>query len=253
MDEMRLEQELRETLNRCAKTLEAPAGLKDRIDQAAAGQARAPKRRRWRTAAAVLAAVLLVTGAVGAAGGLGMISGHSWNNERMTLAEAREELPRGGELPEAFANGYAYENAVHTYEEATGVSGKSLGTWVTVDATYRRGGSAVTLSVSNQGPEDYFEEAGPGPDETREVNGVEMKYDTSVYKAVPMGYVLTEAEETALAEGDLQLGYGAAEITEQTWQALYWEQDGVRYTLSGFDLDLTAEDLFAMAGELLGA
>ena len=49
----------------------------------------------------------------------------------------------------------------------------------------------------------------------------------------------------------MQIGYGASEVTVQQYQFLRWEQNGVYYTLSGFDLDMTADELFQMAQDII--
>ena len=251
MDNNKMEQMMRETMHSYADGLTAPDRLKTRIDVALASGETHRVRRPWgkRMVAACLVAAVMVTGAV-AATSLAGIGGHSWNNERMTYAEACADLAEGGKLPEAFSNGFAYKNAVHVYSEATGEEGDTLGEWVEIDAEYRRDGASLSLSVSETNAGDFFEEKFPA-DAAREVDGVSIRYREYTYKAVPPAYEPTAEEQAAVNEGALQIGYGANEITEQTAQTVSWAQDGVKYSIFGFDLDMTEEELFAMAQEVI--
>ena len=253
MDNNRMEQMMRETMHYCADGLTAPDRLKTRIDVALTSGEGRKVRRPWgkRAAAACLVAAVMVTGAV-AATSLAGVGGHSWNNERMTYEEACAELAEGGKLPESFSNGFAYKNAVHVYSEATGDEGDTLGEWVEIDAEYRREGKMISLNVSETNGSDFFEEKFPA-DAAREFDGVTVRYDEDTYKAVPPDYQPTEEEQAAVNEGSLQIGYGASDITEQTAQTVSWAQDGVKYSIFGFDLDMTEEELFEMAQEVIAS
>ena len=90
-------------------------------------------------------------------------------------------------------------------------------------------------------------------DEVREIGDVTVEYKENLYKGVPADYEPTAEEQAAVDAGDLQIGYGADEVTEQNYQFLRWEQDGVAYTLTGFDLGMTADELFDMAAKIIQA
>jgi hypothetical protein len=91
------------------------------------------------------------------------------------------------------------------------------------------------------------------PQETRDIDGVTLSYYSGRHKFVPEGYVPTEEEQKAVETGELSFGYGDAdvEISERKTQILLWQDGEIRYSLFQMDGKLSADELFAMAEELL--
>lgn len=74
-----------------------------------------------------------------------------------------------------------------------------------------------------------------------------------VYKYVPSDYEPTAADETAQAEGSMLLAWGSDEIEESSCTNVVWQEDGVYYQLFGMDVSLTADELLAMAAEIVNS
>lgn len=253
MDEMKMEREMQTMLRQCAEGLEAPDELKTRIDFALKNRVRPRKVRRpfaKRLAAVALVAAVAVTGAVAANGIVAYSFGSSWSNERMSYEETKAELIDGAKVPEAFSNGFVFDRGVHVYGGEKNQDGNVLREWTNIDTEYERDGVTLHLGTGEAHDDGTTVDTSTF-DDTREINGVTVQYSADDYKAVPADYEPTTEEQAAIDAGDLQIGYGADKITEQEYQFLRWEQDGVFYTLSGFDLGMTADDLFQMAREII--
>lgn len=256
MDEMKMDREVQDMLHQCAQGLEAPDKLKTRIDFALhSGEAPRKVRRPFakRLAAVALVAAVAVTGAVAMNGIAAYTFGSSWSNERMDYVETQAELTDGAKLPEAFSNGFAFDRGVHVYGGEKDKDGNVLREWTDIKAEYTRGGVHINLGTGAAQDDGAAGDAAEQYDEVREVGGVTVQYKENLYKAVPADYQPTAEEQAAVDAGTLQIGYGASEVTEQDYQFLRWQQDGVVYTLNGFDLGMTADELFAMAGEVIAS
>ena len=257
MDEMKMDRAMQDMLHQCAQGLEAPDKLKTRIDFALkSGEAPRKVRRPFakRLAAVALVAAVAVTGALAGNGIIAYTFGSSWSNERMDYAETQAELTDGAKVPEAFANGFAFDRGVHVYGGEKDEDGNVLRDWTDIEAAYTRDGAKLNL-VTGEARDDGTagDVAAEQYDEVRAVGGVTVQYKENLYKGVPADYQPTAEEQAAIDAGELQIGYGANEVTEQDYQFLRWQQDGVVYRLTGFDLGLTADELFAMAGEIIAA
>lgn len=259
MDKMKMDCEMQAMLHQCAQGLEAPDKLKTRIDFALrSGEASRKVRRPFakRLAAVALVAAVAITGAVAANGIVAYTFGGSWSNERMDYEETQAELIGGAKVPEAFANGFAFDRGVHVYGGEKDENGNTLREWTDIEAEYKRDGVKLNLNtgeVHDDSTDTNAEADAYAYDEVREIGDVTVEYKENLYKGVPADYEPTAEEQAAVGAGDLQIGYGADEVTEQNYQFLRWEQDGVAYTLTGFDLGMTADELFDMAAEIIQA
>lgn len=253
MDEIKMEREMQDMLYRCAEGMKAPEKLKTRIDFAIKSGEMPRKVRRpfgKRLAAVALVAAVAVTGAVAGNGIVAYTFGSSWSNEHMNYEEAQAELTDGAKLPESFANGFVFENAVHEYGGEKDEDGNVLREWTKIDVEYERDGTTLHLGTGEAYDDDMTVDTSRF-DDTREIGDITVQYSADDYKAVPADYEPTAEEQAAVEAGDLQIGYGASEVTVQQYQFLRWEQNGVYYTLSGFDLDMTADEMFQMAQEII--
>lgn len=249
MDEMKLNDTLKTTLHACADDLHAPAQLKTRIDfalQAAPAKKRGLRSWKRMTVAACAALAILVTGAVASTSLAGLYS-HSWNNQHMSYAETTEKA--GVTLPETFANGFAFESGHEVQTEAHGMTGAVESAWTDVNAVYTKDG--VKLDLETGAPQAALTEnpiAVP-----YEVNGVTVQYVEAQYLFIPADYELTDEQAQAEREGKIIVSTGSDEVESNVHQHLSWEKDGVRFSLSGFDTGLSADEMLAMAGEIIGA
>lgn len=73
------------------------------------------------------------------------------------------------------------------------------------------------------------------------------------YKFVPPDYEETEEDTAAVNAGSLQLAWGSREVEEHIIQGVVWQEDDVRYMLSGMDLTLTADEMLDMAAQIVNS
>ena len=169
------------------------------------------------------------------------------------------ELPRAEKTagypitaPERFSNGYAFETLSVGGEEAYGENNETLKEYYTVYIEYERDGkSDLTLNLSPVLDLPTEREA-PEPTETREIEGVTVRFSRDHFKFVPPDYEKTEEDLAAEKTGHYYVSFGADEIMEAEYTFAGFVLEGVEYTLfdqSGRDADF----LYEMAGEILAA
>ena len=83
-----------------------------------------------------------------------------------------------------------------------------------------------------------------------EQNGVTYYYLVDQYLFLPPNEEPTAEEAAAQDAGSLNISYGSDERQEQTYYSLWWIKDGQTYTLAGFDVDLSAQEMVDMATEI---
>lgn len=54
-----------------------------------------------------------------------------------------------------------------------------------------------------------------------------------------------------MAAGGFNLAYGSDKVEEKVVQQICWQADGVKYSIMGYDVSLSADDFFAMAEDML--
>ena len=86
---------------------------------------------------------------------------------------------------------------------------------------------------------------------TKEINGVTVYYHSYVQKIVPPDYQPTAEDEARQAAGGFNLAYGGDQVEEHVIQSVFWQTADGNYEIMGSDVSLTADELFAMAGEVL--
>lgn len=252
MNETVFDKEMKDMLHRCADELHAPDTMKTRVDFALRS-AQVKPRHRWGKRIAVLAAVaaIAVTGAF-AAGGFGSITSHSWANQRMSLAQTQQHMEDAGAaltLPETIGD-FTFSHGYDVAATAKSAAGKSEQV-DEVNAEYEKDG--VTLDFSAHTAYTVFDgEDDPyAPDAERDVNGVTLAFRDTAYLFVPPDYQPTDEEKQQERAGELAISYGSDQVENTQFQSVSWTQDGVEYSLSGFDTGLDSEEMLSMAAELV--
>lgn len=252
MNETVFDKEMKNMLHRCADELHAPDTMKTRVDFALRS-AQVKPRHRWGKRIAVLAAVaaIAVTGAF-AAGGLGSITSHSWSDQRLNMEQTQQHMEQAGvafTLPERigdFTFSYGYD-ADTLAESAAGERERVK----EVNAEYEKDG--VTLDFSAHTAYTVFDgEDDPyAPDAERDVNGVTLAFRDTAYLFVPPDYEPSDEEKKLERRGELAISEGSDEVENRQFQSVSWTQDGVEYSLYGFDTGLDAQTMLELAAGLV--
>lgn len=155
---------------------------------------------------------------------------------------------------ENFECGFKFDSFNFSNESLKDEAGNSVFQTKGADFEYTRKGAKKGQSLSLHATPVY---KGEGEmDKTNsykeDYNGIELIYSNFKYKSVPEDYKPTEEEKALVANGELQIGYGSSEISETSTQHVFWEENGVRYSIlnMGYD-DITKDQMIEMAKEVI--
>lgn len=236
----------------------ASRDLKDRIDrQILESQKEAGNMKKLSVKKLVIGVAvgcLLVSGGAFAAGRVVSLSSHSylWDAYKSygDMDKAQAKLGYPTDAVESFSNGYRFDQMFVDDVNGTDEDGNVIYTYKSFNISYKKSGEpSVWLNASK--PVEAFARSGE-PEATRQVNGITLYYDTTTYKFVPPSYELTDEDQANLEKDNFTISYGTSDIQIQLASDVTWKKDGVEYILSGFDLNLSSEDMFDMAEEVLG-
>ena len=253
MTDERINELLHETLT--AKPEEAlNQRIRSMIMAKEAGKENKMKRRGIkRTIVIAVSLCLLFSTVVIASTGIMYSVSHSLKGEYTDysdLAKAEERAGISLKVPESFTNGYDFEEASVVESEDRGENDEVIDTYKQIMTAYTNPGEEMIAVYAT--PEQFFEVAEPeGADKKTQIDGIDVFYFVTTYKSVPADYELTEEDIRRQEEEGLQLGIGAAEISEKQVCNCMWIQDGVGYDMLCMDSILPAETMFDMAREII--
>ena len=180
----------------------------------------------------------------------GITSHSSRYDEVHTYEQALELQKKHGpavHFPEEFSNGYTFSAAVPEYYETTDDNGNKVGTGSNLSVTYAKDGNEnVTFSAET----DLGESDDPTEEKTLD-DGTTLHFYKTTNKFVPVNYELTEEDKKAQETGHFNLAYGSDKVEIQTSYMVEWNMDGQGYYLFKFDEDLSADEMFGMAEEII--
>lgn len=247
-------------IKKALESIKLPEKAKKRILDAslacAADREREEKPRRKRinlrrtVIAAIAAVMLLSVTAYAASGEMGSWNAKETGRKFRELPTAEYCLSELGYVPlmtESFANGYSFTEGGIEEKSFTDKSGGVMEEYLSLSLDYEKDGDKLSLSA------DKFHTAlDMSGDNSRVMGGVKVVYDSYINKVVPADYELTAEDIEARDSGELVFSYGAEYPELVHVQSVFWELDGVKYFMTQLDGALTEEELFAMAGELIG-
>lgn len=166
------------------------------------------------------------------------------------LAKAEERAGISLKVPESFSNGYGFKEASVAESEDRGENDEVIDTYKQIMTAYTKPGEKIIAVYAT--PEQFFSIGEPeGADKKTQIDGIDVFYFVTTYKSVPADYELTEEDIRRQEEEGLQLGIGAAEISEKQVCNCMWIQDGVGYDMLCMDSVVPAETMFDMAREII--
>ena len=239
-----------------AYSYDPPADLKQRIDAQIARQKKEViymKKMSVKKVAIVAAALCVLTGTVCMAGGkiAGYVGGTrvgSQTSNYSDIAKLEKKLGVAVNAPEAFDNGYAFADASIADFDAVDEDGIKVGNESELDIMYEKDGKRLNYSVKKGAT--ALSDAELASAEVIEQDGVIYYYMKNDYLFLPPDEEPTAEEVAAQDAGTLFISYGSDEREEQTSYSLWWNADGQGYSLLGFDLDLSAQEMVDMAAQI---
>lgn len=180
----------------------------------------------------------------------GVTSHSSSYDEVYTYEKALELQKKHGpavNFPEEFSNGYTFSSAVPEYYETNDDSGNKVSTGSDLSVTYTKDGKEnVTFSAGN----GLGESDTPNEEKTLD-DGTTLRFYKTTNKFVPVNYELTEEDRQAQEAGHFNLAYGSDKVEIQTSYMVEWDMNGQGYYLFKFGEDLSADEMFGMAEEII--
>lgn len=250
------EEQIKNALYANAYPYDPPADLKQRIDAQIARQKKEViymKKTSVKKVAIVAAAVCALTGTICMAGGkiAGYIGGTRIGSQTSDFSEVgklEKKLDLAVHAPEAFTNGYAFADASITDFDALDEDGVKVGDESELYITYEKDDRLLNYIVK-KGANSLSETELEGA-QVIEQDGVTYYYVTNNYLFLPPDGEPTAEEQAAEDAGELFISYGSDEREEKASYDLQWNVDGQAYSLMGFDLDLSAQEMVDMAAQL---
>lgn len=194
----------------------------------------------------------VVAAVSGGGGGWVSHSGPDWHFSKFSqIASAVKHLEFEPEYLESLAGGYVFQGGYISEMQRLDENGHRMSHVykdLFLDYVNAQNGESVVLVASNA-PRDSFDELRQTV--SRPVGEIELVYTTQPYKFVPPGYVLTDEDKAALADGSLEISVGSDEVERMLNVSVEWTQEGVYYHLFGWDLSLTAEEMLDIAADFV--
>lgn len=184
---------------------------------------------------------------------LGVTMGKSWigyTSLKYKTFPSQEKIFKEVEFSpkytELLPGGFEYVNGGTGESELLDDAGNLLTQTKNVSLGYKRENEKSMLDLSISQVEEKFLD-NKASQLVGEINGINLYYYQQDYKFVPPNYELTEEDEKAKEVGDLEISYGASEISISNVQGLSWYEDGLEYMIMGSDYGFTTEEMIKMA------
>lgn len=178
-----------------------------------------------------------------AAGQLGSVVGHGTPNIETFagLEKAEKKVGFDAKYVETFTNGLTFLYGGTGETQGLDEEGNPMGKkYKTMTVTYgNEEGRKVTLGIDGGSP---YVDAG-----VEEAVG----YSTDTYMFVPPDYEVTEEDRAKEAAGELVISYGSEEVEIMQMEYYGWEDEGLYYSLVGFDYGFGEDAMAQMAAEIM--
>lgn len=213
------------------------------------------KTIRWNIKKGVIAAAALcvIVPTFAFAGGkvagyvtsLGMESKFSAYDE---IDKAQEEAGFACNSIESFSNGYSYAEMYVSGVDKMDEYGNRFGTFKKLYITYTKENFPKIDMVMN---EIQPEESSRLPDAKTTIGEIEVTYQVDHYKTVPEDYELTEEDNANALQDNYFISVGSDEVEEEDIVFIQWEKEGIHYMMMSRENNMSAEEFFAMAEEII--
>lgn len=231
--------------------LQPSSELKDRLIQK---EEKRMKFQKKKYVVAAVAACMLIGTTVYAASHIA--SYRSWSDPSKQTTDfvvAEQKVQETGSqltIPREFTNGYVFDSANDYEREGLDENGKVLVKSKDFTAAYVKEDNPNISMFINQMQEAEDETYAV---EKKTIGDVEVCFNQATYKFVPEGYKLTEEDKQNMDDPHFEISYGSEEVEEKTYSGISFVAGGMIYNLFAWDCDMTKEEWYQMAKELLVA
>lgn len=151
-------------------------------------------------------------------------------------------------IPRAFSNGYVFDSANDYEREGLDENGNVLVKSKDFFAAYVKEESPDISMFINQMQEAEDDTYAV---EKKTIGDVEVCFNQAIYKFVPEGYELTEEDKQNMEDSHYEISYGSEEVEEKTYTGISFTVGGKCYNMFAWDCDMTVEEWYQMAQELI--
>ena len=216
------------------------------------------KRLGVKKTAIIVAACIMVFGVTAAASGIatGIVS---WNridtrtSNFEDLTKIEEEAGMDVTAIESFSNGYTFDYMEVGESKTQDEEGNDLRHFKGIDLTYVKDGCPEIYI--DMDPAEMYSDSYDRDTAVKEIDGVTVHYNYDEYLNLPEGEEPTEEElQRAETDNHFYISDGGNDPRYISYvSGVSFEIDGISYCMIGFDVDMTADELFDMAEEIISA
>lgn len=87
--------------------------------------------------------------------------------------------------------------------------------------------------------------------DSKNVGDVTVYFNQATYKFVPEGYEFTDEDNQNIDDPHYEITFGSEKVEIQNYTGISFEKDGKYYSMFAWDSDMSADEWYAMAEELL--
>lgn len=252
------EEKIKDVLTLECDGLTASQDLKDRIDEQILGSRKEAGNMKKFSAKKLIIGVavgcLLVSGGALAAGRVVSLHSHSSmanaSRSYSDMGKQQQKLGYTVDTVENFSNGYLFDSVVVGEAQGDDQDGNKVYTYKFLHVSYQKNGEpSVSLYIQKPVETQVRTKA---PNATRDCGDITLYYNSFTYKFVPPDYELTAEDKANQERDDYYISYGSSEVEIKRNDIVEWEKNGINYQLLGFGLNLSADEMFDMAEEVMG-
>ncbi|WP_026492145.1 hypothetical protein [Butyrivibrio sp. XPD2002] len=153
---------------------------------------------------------------------------------------------------ESFSNGYTFDYMEVSEAKTQDAEGNDLRSFKGIDLTYAKDGCPDIYIGMDQA--DMYGDPHDRDTAVREIDGITVHYNYDEYLNLPGDERPTEEElQRTETDNHFFISDGSDERYTSYVSGIDFEIDGIAYIMIGFDIDMSAEDLFGMAEEIITA
>ena len=257
-----LENEFHKSIDSLCFSSEAKDRLCKKIQSAANGSEREnTTMKKWtlpKIAAAAVAVLALSGGGAYAAGVITgsytQVSTSDYKYDYSAIGKAMDQAGIQAYIPESFSVGYTYEAAAVLTTHDTDESGNVVNSYPDLSIVYKDA-SDNRLNLDLYDAANITDES-TDPNATCEIDGITVYYDYIEYVCVPDKDYLDntldpEIRDRVYNEGHFGVMFDFAEEDYCAYSNICFQKDNVFYCIHVRDKELSAEELFTVANELI--
>jgi hypothetical protein len=153
---------------------------------------------------------------------------------------------------ESFSNGYIFKRMEVEEAKTQDKEGNDLRHFNEISVDYEKEGGPDMYFHTY--PAEMYGEAPEGDTAVKEIEGITVYYNYSEYLNLPVDEEPSQEErEREANERNFFISIGSDERYTSYTNSVNFEIDGISYCLLSFDVEMTADELFDMAEEIINA